>query len=73
MEKRFPKEKTAFQCFLRKSNSSEQIYTDIVVKNNIFQRCCAMLKQNTKDQDKLKLNRYVLKIFKLFYNINGVE
>jgi hypothetical protein len=28
-------------------------------------------KQNTKDQD--KLNRYVLQIFQLFYNINGVQ
>jgi hypothetical protein len=28
-------------------------------------------KQNTKDQD--KLNRYILQIFQLFYNINGVQ
>ena len=37
-----------------------------------FQRCLCKPKQNPKDQDKLKLNRYVLQIFQLFYNINEV-
>ena len=30
-------------------------------------------KQNLNDQDKLKISRYVLQIFQLFYNINEVH
>jgi hypothetical protein len=67
-------EKTISVGFLRKGNSSEQnIYRNRRLKIH-FQRCCASQKQNTKAiSGKLKLNRYVLKIFQLFYNINGVQ
>jgi hypothetical protein len=65
VEKHFVKKKYPFQWgFFTKSNSSEQnIYRNRRVKV-YFQRCCAsQLKQNTKDQDKLKLNSYALKIY----------
>jgi hypothetical protein len=55
--------------FFTKSNSSEQnIYI-----NRRFQRCCAS--QNKTRKIKTNSNsilRYFLKIFQLFYNINGV-
>jgi hypothetical protein len=67
VEKTFCKEEIPIPVFFftkSASNSSEQnIYRNRRVKI-YFQRCCAsQLKQNTKDQDKLKLNSYALKIY----------
>jgi hypothetical protein len=48
---------------------NQQFWTEYIQKSsfkNIFSTLLCKSKQNTNDQDKLKLNRYVLQIFQLF-------
>jgi hypothetical protein len=54
----------------------QQFWTEYIQKSsfkNTFSTLLCKPKQNPKGQDKLKLNRYVLQIFQLFYNINEVQ
>jgi hypothetical protein len=53
----------------------QQFWTEYIQKSSFKNKFSTLLckpKQNPKDQNKLKLNRYVLQIFQLFYNINEV-
>jgi hypothetical protein len=53
-----------------------QFWTEYIQKSSFKNKCSTLLckkKQNPKDQDKLKLNRYVLQIFQIFYNLNEVQ
>jgi hypothetical protein len=54
----------------------QQFWTEYIQKSSFKNKFLTLLckpKQNPKDEDKLKLNRYVLQIFQLFYNINEVQ
>jgi hypothetical protein len=77
MEKSFTKKK---KCLKTHSSvlfyEKHQFWTEYIQKSsfeNTFSTLLCKPKQNPKDQDKLKLNRYVLQIFQLFYNINEVQ
>jgi hypothetical protein len=54
----------------------QQFWTEYMQKSSFKNKFSTLLckpKQNPKNQDKLKLNRYVLQIFQLFHNINEVQ
>jgi hypothetical protein len=79
----YPIEIIDIECVLlsflsEKFVSTKQFWTEYIQKSSFKNNFSTLLykpKQNPKDQDKLKfkLNRYVLYIFQLFYNINEVQ
>jgi hypothetical protein len=75
MEKKFYKEeKVSKNPFSGLFYEKQQFWTEYIQKSSFKNKFSTLLckpKQNPKDQD--KLNRYVLQIFQLFYNINEVQ